>query len=66
MLYVNPGERTVIFITEPAAGDYIGQCNAYCGVRHTYMLNNVKVLPADEFDAWYKGELAAMGSVAAK
>jgi cytochrome c oxidase subunit II len=66
MLYVNPGELTAIFIVEAAPGNYIGQCNFYCGVRHAYMLNNVKVMPEAEFDAWYKGELAAAGAVATK
>ncbi len=66
MLYVNPGERTAIFIENAQPGDYIGQCNFYCGLQHAYMLNNVKVVPEAEFEAWYRGAVAASGAVATK
>ncbi len=52
MIYVNPGERSYIFIDNVAPGDYAGQCNVYCGLRHALMQNYVKVLPEAEFDAW--------------
>jgi cytochrome c oxidase subunit 2 len=67
MLYVNPGERTAIFIENAQPGEYIGQCNFYCGLQHAYMLNNVKVVPEAEFEAWYKNAVAAAaGAVASK
>jgi len=65
MLYVNPGERTAIFIKDAQPGEYIGQCNFFCGVRHAYMLNNIKIVPQEEFNAWYKGSVAAQETVVA-
>lgn len=53
MIYVNPGEISYIWINA-APGEYWGQCNAFCGVAHANMLSLVKVVPADEFDKWYK------------
>ncbi|HQV68922.1 MAG TPA: cytochrome c oxidase subunit II [Thermoflexales bacterium] len=55
MIYVNPGEMSYVwFNTQP--GEYWGQCNAFCGVAHAKMLSLVKVIPADEWDKWYKGQ----------
>jgi len=58
MRYVNPGERSYVWFDVPA-GDYIGQCNVFCGVAHAQMLSNVKVLPQAEYDAWYAGKTGA-------
>jgi cytochrome c oxidase subunit 2 len=53
MIYVNPGEISYVWINAPV-GEYWGQCNAFCGVAHAKMLSKVKVVPADEWDKWYK------------
>jgi cytochrome c oxidase subunit II len=62
MIYVNPGERSYIFIKDVAPGLYIGQCNVFCGARHAYMLSPVLVLPEAEYDAWLKAQAAEQGA----
>jgi cytochrome c oxidase subunit II len=61
MNYVNPTEKSYIFIDNVAPGKYAGQCNVYCGVRHAYMQNNVEVLPEAEFDAWLNEQAVVQG-----
>jgi cytochrome c oxidase subunit 2 len=34
-------------------GSYDLFCTEYCGLSHSYMYTEVKVLPREEFDAWY-------------
>ena len=58
MLYVNPGEVSYVWINS-APGDYVGQCNVFCGVAHPLMVSRVKVLPAAEWDEWYRAQVAA-------
>jgi cytochrome c oxidase subunit 2 len=58
MLYVNPGQLSHVWFNAPA-GDYIGQCNQYCGVAHANMLSKVKVLPKADYEAWYAQQVAA-------
>jgi cytochrome c oxidase subunit 2 len=55
MIYVNPGELSYVWfnVSEDNAGEYIGQCNVYCGAAHANMLSKVRVLPQAEYDAWY-------------
>ncbi len=62
MIYVNPGEMSYVWFNVPP-GEYIGQCNVYCGVAHANMISRVRALPQAEFDAWY-AEQAAKVSVA--
>lgn len=62
MIYVNPGEVSHVWFNAPA-GDYIGQCNVYCGVAHAKMLIKVKILPEAEYDAWYAQQAAANSAV---
>lgn len=42
-------------VEEP--GTYRGQCTELCGKDHGFMPVVVKVLPQDEFDTWYAGQL---------
>ncbi len=61
MIYVNPGEVSYVWIDVPEdkAGEYIGQCNVYCGAAHANMLSRVRVLPQAEYDAWYAEQAGA-------
>lgn len=61
MLYVNPGELSYVWfnVPEAKAGEYIGQCNVYCGVSHANMLAKVRVLPQAEYDKWFAEQAAA-------
>jgi cytochrome c oxidase subunit 2 len=52
MIYVNPGEMSHVWFNAPA-GTYLGQCNVFCGLAHSQMFSNVKVLPQAEYDAWF-------------
>jgi cytochrome c oxidase subunit II len=62
MLYVNPGERSYIYIVDAIPGTYIGQCNVFCGARHAFMRSPVLVLPEAEYAAWFKEQAAAQGA----
>jgi cytochrome c oxidase subunit 2 len=62
MLYVNPGEVSHVWFNAPA-GNYIGQCNVYCGAAHARMLSKVQVLPQAEYDEWYAQQAAANSAV---
>jgi cytochrome c oxidase subunit 2 len=64
MLYLNPGEISYIWIDKAPVGNYVGQCNVYCGNQHAQMLLNVKVLPKAEYDSWVKQKKAEQGGVA--
>lgn len=61
MIYVNPGEMSYVWfnVPEDKAGEYIGQCNVYCGAAHANMLSKVRVLPQAEYDQWYAEQAAA-------
>ena len=62
-----PGMTTFLWFEATQTGVYDIFCAEYCGDRHTYMLSSVKVLPVEEYDAWYAAtaEFAkAPGSVA--
>lgn len=61
MIYVNPGELSFIWFNVPP-GQYIGQCNVYCGAAHSKMLSRVKALPQAEFDEWYAQQAAAISA----
>lgn len=65
MLYVNPGEVSYVWFNVPP-GEYIGQCNVFCGVAHAQMISKVRALPEDEYNQWYQEQTAgASGPVAA-
>jgi cytochrome c oxidase subunit 2 len=63
MIYVNPGEMSHAWFNAPP-GDYIGQCNAFCGLAHAQMLSKVKVLPQAEYDQWFAQQAAASSAPA--
>jgi cytochrome c oxidase subunit 2 len=55
-----PGRTNVFQIVPDRLGTFHGQCAEYCGLDHTAMTFDVRVVPASEFDAW----LARQGSPA--
>jgi len=63
MIYVNPGELSYVWFNVPP-GDYIGQCNVYCGAAHARMISRVKALPQAEYDEWYAKQAAASSAAA--
>lgn len=48
-----PGKENKMWFIGTKEGSYELFCTEYCGLSHSYMFTEVKVLPVDEFDAWY-------------
>jgi cytochrome c oxidase subunit 2 len=53
-----PGITTEVRITPTESGDYTVRCAEVCGLQHTYMLADVKVVAEDEFSTWLAAEAA--------
>lgn len=60
---VIPGRVNKLQITPTVEGDYVGKCYELCGVYHSRMLFNVKVVSQSEYDA-YLADLAEAGQTA--
>jgi len=53
-----PGITTEVRITPTELGDYTVRCAEVCGLNHTYMLADVKVVSENKFDTWMAAEAA--------
>ncbi|MFC1996501.1 cytochrome c oxidase subunit II [Chloroflexota bacterium] len=53
-----PGIITETRITPTELGEYSLRCAEVCGLQHTYMLADVKVVPESEFNLWLESEAA--------
>jgi cytochrome c oxidase subunit 2 len=58
---VIPGQENAYQVTPKTEGTYAGKCYELCGVYHSRMLFNVKVVSRDEYDA-YLQKLADAGN----
>lgn len=47
-----PGIQTELRVTPTEEGEYRLRCAEICGLRHAYMLADVRVVSQAEFDAW--------------
>jgi cytochrome c oxidase subunit II len=47
-----PGRYTEMGFTADRPGRYPLFCAEYCGLKHSYMIGEIVVLPGPEFDAW--------------
>lgn len=47
-----PGRPTELRVTPTELGEFQLRCAELCGLRHAYMLADVKVVTSEEFDAW--------------
>jgi cytochrome c oxidase subunit 2 len=56
---VVPGSTEVLRITPIEEGEYTLRCAEICGLQHATMLAPVRVVSAEEFDAWVEEKLAA-------
>ncbi len=54
-----PGRVTVLRITPTVEGDYKVRCAEICGLDHALMQAPVRVVSAEEFDAWVAEKQAA-------
>lgn len=50
---VVPGKRNYTWFTPQKLGAFDIECTVICGVKHSYMLSRVHVIPEEEFRAWY-------------
>ena len=48
----SPGKTNHTWFKATKVGVYKGNCGELCGENHAQMLNAVRVLPVDEFEAW--------------
>jgi len=48
-----PGKENKMWFIGTKEGSYELFCTEYCGLSHSYMFTEVKVMPVDEFNAWY-------------
>ncbi len=57
-----PGRLNEVWFKATAPGTYFGQCAKICGFDHAYMPIEIKVLSAEEFDAWSQGAKKQFGA----
>ena len=48
-----PGREKMMWFLPKREGEYDLYCAEYCGLQHSYMNANVKVLSQEEYDKWY-------------
>lgn len=48
-----PGREKMAWFIGQQEGIFDLFCAEYCGLNHSYMINLVKVMPEDRFNAWY-------------
>jgi cytochrome c oxidase subunit II len=48
-----PGRQKMMWFQPNIKGTYNIFCAEYCGLQHSYMSSNVKVMLKEEFDLWY-------------
>ncbi|HKH64327.1 MAG TPA: cytochrome c oxidase subunit II [Solirubrobacterales bacterium] len=51
---VIPGRRNTLRLTASEPGTYFGRCMEFCGIQHTNMRFEVRVLPKPGFDDWLR------------
>jgi len=53
-----PGREKMMWFMPQTVGEYDLYCAEYCGLRHSYMSSNVKVLSQENFNTWYADSAA--------
>jgi len=48
-----PGKDKSMWFLPQIEGEYKIYCAEYCGLQHSFMQSNLKVLSKEKFDAWY-------------
>lgn len=48
-----PGKEQMMWFIPQREGEYDLYCAEYCGLQHSYMQANVKVLSKEKYDLWY-------------
>ena len=60
-----PGRLNQVWFKADKTGVFYGQCSQLCGINHSYMPIEVKVVSQPEFDAWVASKQPKTASVAA-
>jgi cytochrome c oxidase subunit 2 len=55
-----PGNDKTMWFMPQREGEYDLYCAEYCGLQHSYMQSNVKVLSKEEYNKWYTDTLAVV------
>jgi cytochrome c oxidase subunit 2 len=58
-----PGRKKMMWFLPGRVGDYELYCAEYCGLQHSYMKANVRVLSKKDYTAWY-ADTSAVKTVA--
>jgi cytochrome c oxidase subunit 2 len=56
-----PGREKMMWFLPQREGEFDLYCAEYCGLQHSYMQSNVKVLSKEEYTAWYSDTSAVIG-----
>jgi cytochrome c oxidase subunit II len=60
-----PGTEKMMWFLPQTIGEYDLYCAEYCGLRHSYMNANVKVLSMEDYTAWYANSSTVMDTTEA-
>ena len=58
-----PGAVNLLRVTPTVVGNYKVRCVELCGMRHSQMLADVRVLERAEFDSWVGAEIARLADL---
>lgn len=58
-----PGREKIMWFIPQREGSYDLYCAEYCGLQHSYMGTDVKVIPFEEFNKWYTDTTAVIAAV---
>ena len=61
-----PGNDKMMWFLPQTVGEFDLYCAEYCGLRHSYMNANVKVLSQEDFNTWYADSVPVAADSAKK
>jgi cytochrome c oxidase subunit II len=57
-----PGREKMMWFLPQEVGEFDLYCAEYCGLRHSYMNSNVKVLSLEDYNKWYADSAQVPGA----
>jgi cytochrome c oxidase subunit II len=60
-----PGREKMMWFRPQEVGEFDLYCAEYCGLRHSYMNSNVKVLSLEDYNKWYADSVPAAATAEA-
>jgi len=61
-----PGREKMMWFLPQEVGEFDLYCAEYCGLRHSYMNSNVKVLTQEDYNKWYADSVPVADTTAEK